>query len=238
MSIAWHDADWADDLIDSGIPILSPHGEGMRLERERDFGRELGEKVGIAWPECHIAQNKLQAAQILDQHPMAYVIKNPLCSPTSPIHTIVCESVADTRSWLERIDYAEGVFLQEYLGRREAGHIAFISGGEVYPMITNQEYKHAFNGDMGIIAGAPLGGLVQRDTADEYGLVREMIEPLLPWFRETNFHGPVQVTACFKDEKWQVVEYNVRLGVTCVPMLRRMLLHPTEILWDVNQNNP
>ncbi len=237
MSIAWHDAEWAAELIASEIPILSPFGEGMRLERERDFGRELGAQYGVSWPECHIAQNKLQAIKILHEHPMAYVIKNPLCSPTSPIHTIVCETVDDTRSWLERIDYAEGVFLQEYLGRREAGHIAFVSGGKIYPLITNQEYKHAFNGDMGIIAGAPLGGLVQLDTDDVYALAHELLLPLLPWFRETNYHGPVQVTACKKNDIWQVVEYNVRLGVTCAPMLLGLLQNPLQVLWDVTHNN-
>jgi hypothetical protein len=71
---------------------------------------------------------------------------------------------------LSTFDYAEGVFLQEYLGPREAGHIALVSGGEIYSLVTNQEYKRAFAGNMGIVAGAPLGGLVERDTEDKYGL--------------------------------------------------------------------
>jgi hypothetical protein len=48
---------------------------------------------------------------------------------------------------------------------------------------------------MGIVAGAPLGGLVERDEHDKYGLARELIHPLLPWFRKVNYHGPIQVTA-------------------------------------------
>ncbi|KAA3613817.1 MAG: phosphoribosylamine--glycine ligase [Calditrichaeota bacterium] len=236
MSIDWHDADWAEEIIASGIPILSPFGAGMRLERERDFGRHLCLKYGIPWPASFVAQNKLEAQKILDKHPNAYVIKNPFCSPTSPIHTIVCETISDTRSWLERIDYAEGVYLQEYLGRREAGHIAFVSAGEIYPLITNQEYKHAFNGNMGIIAGAPLGGLVQLDTEDEFGLAKELLFPLLPWFRETGYHGPVQVTACKKQDRWHVIEYNVRLGVTCAPMILGLLANPLEVLWNVVHN--
>jgi hypothetical protein len=43
-----------------------------------------------------------------------------LFSPTSPIHTILCETLDDTRAWLKHVDYAEGVFMQEYLGRCEA----------------------------------------------------------------------------------------------------------------------
>ncbi len=74
--------------------------------------------------------------------------------------------------------------MQEYLGRAEAGHIALVSGGEIYSLVTNQEYKYAFNGNMGIVAGAPLGGLVERDENDKYGLARELIHPLKPWLRE------------------------------------------------------
>src|SRR4030095_10144848 len=101
----------------------------------------------------------------------------------------------DTLAWLPRLDDTEGIFLQEFLGRREAGHIALVSDGEVVPLVTNQEYKRAFDGNLGIVAGAPLGGLIERDAEDKYGLVRELLMPLRPWFRQVNFHGPVQVTA-------------------------------------------
>ena len=46
------------------------------------------------------------------------------------------------RSWLKNLDYAEGVFLQQYVGCAEAGHIALVSGGEIYSLATNQEYKN------------------------------------------------------------------------------------------------
>ena len=163
------------------------------------------------------------------KHPRPYVIKNPLCSPTSPIHTILCETVEDTRSWLKHINYAEGVFLQEYLGRAEAGHIALVSGGEIYSLVTNQEYKRAFDGNMGVVAGAPLGGLVERDAGDKYGLARELIHPLRPWFRAVEFHGPMQVTAVQRKGKWHVIEYNIRIGVTSGAMILRML-QPVETL--------
>jgi phosphoribosylamine-glycine ligase len=99
--------------------------------------------------------------------------------------------------------------------------------------VTNQEYKRAFNGNMGIVAGAPLGGLVEKDPDDRYGLARECIRPLLPWFRETNFHGPVQVTAIRDGNRWSVLEYNVRVGVTSGPMILRLLENPIDVLADV-----
>jgi phosphoribosylamine-glycine ligase len=218
----------------------------MRIERERDFARKLCADFKIPFPQAYLASNRLEAEKILAQHPQPFVIKNPLCSPTSPIHTILCETVDDTRAWLRHVNYAEGVFLQEYLGRAEAGHIALVSGGEIYSLVTNQEYKYAFNENQGIVAGAPLGGLVERDENDKYGLARELIHPLLPWLREVNYHGPIQVTAvkcnssvgrassragssvASPHPKWHVIEYNIRIGVTSGPMILRMLKNPLE----------
>jgi phosphoribosylamine--glycine ligase len=236
MSIDWAQAAWKDELLGLGVPIFSPTGEGMKIERERDFARKLCHDFKIPFPEAHVARNRLEAEKILEKHPHPFVIKNPFCSPTSPIHTILCESLEDTRCWLKHIDYAEGVFLQEYLGRREAGHIALVSGGEIHSLVTNQEYKRAFAGDMGIVAGAPLGGLVEKDPQDKYGLARELLHPLLPWFREVKYRGPIQATAVQRKNKWHVIEYNIRIGVTSGAMILRMLRNPAETLLGTGHN--
>jgi len=236
QSIDWAQQSWAEELRASGIGIFSPVGEAMRIERERDFARGLCAQYKVPFPKSFVASNRIEAEKILAQHPQPFVIKNPLCSPTSPIHTILCETVADTRAWLRHINYAEGVFLQEYLGRAEAGHIALVSGGEIHSLVTNQEYKYAFNGNLGIIAGAPLGGLVERDENDKYGLARELIHPLLPWFKKVNYNGPIQVTAIKVRTGWHVIEYNIRIGVTSGPMILRMLKNPAEVVLRTARN--
>ncbi|HEX9045941.1 MAG TPA: phosphoribosylglycinamide synthetase C domain-containing protein [Verrucomicrobiae bacterium] len=236
QSIDWAQSAWAEELRQSGVGIFSPTGEAMRIERERDFARELCARFNIPFPKAFVASNRLEAEKILENNPHPFVIKNPLCSPTSPVHTILCETVADTRAWLRHVNYAEGVFLQEYLGRAEAGHIVLVSGGEIYSLVTNQEYKYAFDGNLGIVAGAPLGGLVERDENDKYGLARELIHPLKPWLRESNFNGPLQVTAIKRGGKWHVIEYNVRIGVTSGPMILRMLKNPVDTVVGVTRN--
>ncbi len=236
QSIDWALAPWAEDLQRSGVGIFSPTGEAMCIERERDFARKLCAEFKIPFPQAYVASNRLEAEKILGQHPQPFVIKNPLCSPTSPIHTILCETVDDTRAWLKHVDYEEGVFLQEYLGRAEAGHIALVSGGEIYSLVTNQEYKRAYDGDMGIVAGAPLGGLVERDENDQYGLARQLIHPLRPWLHKVKFSGPLQVTAVKRAGKWHVIEYNIRIGVTSGPMILRLLRNPVETLLRCGRN--
>lgn len=238
MSIDWAQAPWAEELLELAVPIFCPTREAMKIERDRDFARQLCNDFKIPFPEAYVARNRLEAETILERHPQPFVLKNPFCSPTSPMHTILCETLADTRSWLKHIDYAEGVFLQEYLGRCEAGHIALVSGGEIHSLVTNQEYKRAFAGNLGIVAGAPLGGVVEKDPRDKYGLARELLHPLLPWFREVNYHGPIQVTAVRRRDKWHVIEYNVRIGVTSGAMLLRLLSDPAEALLRTAKNQP
>ena len=238
MSLDWALQDWTEEFLGLNIPILCPTGDAFNIERDRDFSQKLCQRFGVPFAKSYVAKNKLEALGILEEHPFPYVIKNTFCSPTSPVHTIVCETIEQTRTWLNHVDYQEGVFLQQYLGTQEGGHIVFISNGEIYSVISNQEYKRAFNDNLGIVAGAPLGGLVEQDPNDKHGLARELIHPLLPWFREVNFHGPLQVTAMKHEGRWHVLEYNVRLGVTCGPIILRMLQNPIDVLAQVVNNQP
>jgi len=236
QSIDWAQAPWADQLLASGIPILCPTGEAMMIERERDYARRLCREYKIPYPRSHVVPNRLAAARLLKRQPGPWVIKNPLCSPWSPVHTIVCETGEETRAWLDRVNYAEGVFLQQYLGRAEAGHIALVSRGEIHSLVTNQEYKRAHAGNLGIVCGAPLGGLVEKDPGDKYGLARQLLHPLRPWFKKVNYHGPIQVTACLHRGKWKVVEYNIRLGITSGAMILRLLEDPVNTLCTTVRN--
>ena len=79
--------------------------------------------------------------------------------------------------------------------------------------------------------GDPLGGIVQADTDDQYGLVKQLIRPLEDWLKETNFCGPLQVTAGYWEDRWQVMEYNVRIGVTTGPLMMTMLENPMEVFY-------
>jgi len=106
QSIDWALAPWAEELLRSGVGIFSPTREAMRIERERDFARKLCADFKIRFPQAYVASNRIEAEKILAQHPQPFVIKNPLCSPTSPVHTILCETVADTRAWLRHVNYA------------------------------------------------------------------------------------------------------------------------------------
>ncbi len=227
MSIDWYNEPWADKL---NVPIFCPTGEAIKIERDRDFARGLCATYKIPHPQTYLAKNKLDALEILRNDPRPYVLKNPFCSPQSPIRVTVCKSVEDTYEWLNRIDFSEGVLLQEYLGTEELGHFMFIADGKIQSLVSNWEYKYAFTGNMGPLAGAPLGGLAEQDYDDKFNLAKNLVLPLLPWLKKTKFCGPLQVSAIKKCGKWHVIEYNTRLGVTTNMLLLRMLKNPVETI--------
>ncbi len=236
QSIDWTQKPWASTLIRDKWPILCPTGDALLLERDRNFARHIAEKHGVPFPESFAVSSRLEAETLVRSKQKGFVLKNPLCSPGSPLHTIVSRSAEETLAWLPRINDSEGIFLQEYAGWKEIGHIALVSAGQIHSLISNQEYKYAFTGNQGIVAGAPLGGLVELDPADRYGLAKRFLHPLLSWFRQTNFHGPVQVTAMLSDRGWVALEYNVRLGVTCGPVIMRLLRNAAATLRQVALN--
>ena len=236
QSVAWAEQIWAKEIVRKGWPIFSPVNDAMKIEISRKDSSELCKKYNIPVPIFHHVNNRIEAQKIMEKDPRTYVLKNPICSPFSPIHAIICESISDTNGWIERVNYAEGLFLQEYLGKVEAGHFVFVSGGKISSLVTNQEFKRAFTGDMGPLAGAPLAGIVEQDPDDKYGLAKELIHPLKPWFEKTKYTGPLQVTAIRKNGVWHAIEYNIRLGVTTTALLLRMLKNPFNVLLKVVQN--
>ena len=62
-------------MLQSGVGIFSPTREAMRIERERDFARELCAKYKIPFPKSFVASNRIEAEKILAAHPQPFVIK-------------------------------------------------------------------------------------------------------------------------------------------------------------------
>ena len=129
-TIDWAMQPWAKDLVESGVGKLTskPCGLNANVILRASFARgsKFLSKIirGLEPPG---------SGKFLQENPQPLSSRTAL--PTSPIHTILCETV-DTRLAAAR-ELCRKV-LQEYLGRAEAGlHRA----GErrSYLLVTNQE---------------------------------------------------------------------------------------------------
>ena len=84
MSIDWAQAPWKDELLAGPTPIFCPTGEGMRIERERDFARQLCQQFKIPYPTAHVAANRLEAEEILRKQPVPARHQKPAVFPDQP----------------------------------------------------------------------------------------------------------------------------------------------------------
>jgi hypothetical protein len=93
--------------------------------------------------------------------------------------------------------------------------------------------QDAFAGNLGIVAGAPLGGLVEKDPGDKYGLARELIASAAAVVSRFRWRIPRDAHPGHRRQarrQWHVIEYNIRIGVTSGPMILRMLRNPADIV--------
>src|ERR1039457_1615050 len=58
QSIDWAQAPWADEMTRSGVGLFSPTGEGMKIERERDYARKLCAEFKVPFPKARVAANR------------------------------------------------------------------------------------------------------------------------------------------------------------------------------------
>src|SRR5512145_1875668 len=65
MSIDWVLQPWSEELLSLGVPIFCARGEAIRIERERDFARELCQRYGVPFPRAHVARNRLEAEALV-----------------------------------------------------------------------------------------------------------------------------------------------------------------------------
>ena len=62
QSIDWARQPWAEEFVKRRESrIFSPTGEGMRIERERDFARKLCQEFKIPFPRAYVAASQLEA---------------------------------------------------------------------------------------------------------------------------------------------------------------------------------
>ena len=203
----------------------------MRIERERDFARQLCREFKIPFPQAHVARNRLEAEAFLARRPAAVRHQEPALlahqpDPHDPVrdgggHALLAAGTSIMRKGFSCRNTWAGA-------RRATSRWSAAARSIRWSPTRNTSAPSPATW-----ASSPArrwAGWSSGIPEDKYGLARELIHPLLPWLREVKFHGPIQVTAVHRGDQWHVIEYNIRIGVTSGPMILRMLANPVETL--------
>jgi phosphoribosylamine--glycine ligase len=210
----------SDDLRAAGIPVFGPSRAAARLEASKSFTKEICARRGIPTASAAHFAGKHDALAHVRERGAPLVVKADGLAAGKGV--IMCETLRDAEDAVATCfagAFGEGgssVVIEEKLTGTEVSFFALCDGARALPLATAQDYKRAFDGNlgpntggMGCISPAPImtEALSQR-------IMREIVTPTLDAMRErgTPFQGVLYAGLMITAEGPKLIEYNVRFG--------------------------
>ena len=210
----------ADALRERGIPVFGPGRAAAQLEGSKAFAKRVMEAAGVPTGRALHARTAEEVAHALDAFGAPYVVKaDGLAAGKGVLVT------RDRNAALEHADayLADGaVLIEEHLSGPEVS-LFFISDGDtVRALSPAQDYKRAFDGDVGPNTGgmgaySPLPWLTERFGGEAEFVELITREVALPVVRHldaagTPFIGLLYAGLIVTDGGVRVIEFNARFG--------------------------
>lgn len=223
----------ADGVVDylsaSGLRVFGPTKAAARLESSKAFGKDFMQKASIPTARYMVADNFVQACELVREHPFLRVVKVDGLALGKGV--FVCDSEEEALDALAKIfrenrfgQSGKKVVLEERLQGEELSLLCFCDGRKLVPMPAAQDHKRRFDGDK----GPNTGGMGAYSPIDLYHRAADSIEeqvlrPLrdalvnqLIEFRGLLFLGILVTTvateAQAKAYQPYVLEFNARFG--------------------------
>ncbi|MFV8239989.1 phosphoribosylamine--glycine ligase [Aerococcus viridans] len=247
-----------DVFIDAGIAVFGPDKISAQLEASKDLTKQFLNKYQIPTANSFTTADFDQAKDYINQADLPIVIKaDGLCKGKG---VVICHSLEEAEATLKDMlldqsfgDSASQVVIEDYLDGYEQSLLCFVSNNQLVPMETAQDYKKAFDGDLGPnTGGVGVYSLPKTpETTDpaldaqikailgqiERGLIAERF----------SFYGILFIGFMIQDGQAKVLEFNVRFGdpetEVLLPRLESDLLtvfektlagtlKPTDLIWS------
>ena len=203
----------ADALRSQGIAVFGPSQEAAALEGSKQFAKEIMASADIPTGMARLCDTLAEVSQAMDLMGAPYVVKADGLAAG--------KGVLVTEDRMAALEHAEkflpdGVLVEEFLSGQEVSLFFLADGHTVTPLSPAQDYKRAFDGDMGPNTGgmgaySPLPWL-------EAGFVQEVTDKIAqPTIDEmkrrgTPFVGLLYCGLIVTERGIRVIEYNARFG--------------------------
>ena len=247
-----------DVFKEAGIAVFGPDKMCAQLEASKDLTKQFLNKYQIPTANSFTTADFDQAKDYINQADLPIVIKaDGLCKGKG---VVICHSLEEAEATLKDMlldqsfgDSASQVVIEDYLDGYEQSLLCFVSNNQLVPMETAQDYKKAFDGDLGPnTGGVGVYSLPKTpETTDpaldaqikailgkiERGLIAEKF----------SFYGILFIGFMIQDGQAKVLEFNVRFGdpetEVLLPRLESDLLtvfektlagtlKPTDLIWS------
>ena len=201
----------ADALKAAGIACFGPSQAAAQLEGSKDFAKKVMSDAGVPTARSFTCRTQAEIEKALDAFGAPYVVKHDGLAAGKGV------VVTDDRDLA--IDHAlqsPQVVIEEFLDGPEVSLFGISDGTTVIAMQPAQDFKRAFDGDLGPNTGG-MGAYSPLPWAPD-DIIEETLEKVLnPTVKEmaargTPFVGLLYAGLALTSKGTRVIEFNARFG--------------------------
>jgi phosphoribosylamine--glycine ligase len=219
----------ADVLRSAGFAVFGPSKAAAQLEGSKDFAKGVMRDAGV--PTAHgftcTKQSEIEIA--LDTFGAPYVVKDDGLAAGKGVVVTNDRDVA-----LAHALTCKRVVIEEYLAGPEISLFGISDGRNILPMQPAQDFKRAFDGDLGPNTGgmgaySPLAWAPDDIVEETY---EKVLAPMIAEMaaRGTPFVGLLYAGLALTDDGIRVIEFNARFGDPETQVLIPRLITPLATL--------
>lgn len=210
-----------DRFTEEGLKIFGPNKKCSRLEGSKAFAKSFMMKHGIPTARYQEFTNPKEALDSIENFGYPVVIKADGLAAGKGV--IIAENRAEAIEAIEDImdnkKFGEAglkVVIEEFLDGIEASVLCFVDGETIIPMVSAQDYKKAYDYDLGPNTGGMGTYSPSYIYDDELSKkVNEgILKPILKGFKEDalDYKGILFIGLMIVEGNPKVLEFNVRFG--------------------------
>jgi len=201
----------SDALAKAGIACFGPSKAAAQLEGSKDFAKQVMRDAGVPTAKSFTCRNREEIEAALDKFGAPYVVKHDGLAAGKGV------VVTDDREFaIEHALQSDQVVIEEFLDGPEVSLFGISDGQHVIPMQPAQDFKRAFDGDLGPNTGG-MGAYSPLPWAPDE-IIEETLEQVLnPTIAEmaargTPFVGLLYAGLALTSRGTKVIEFNARFG--------------------------
>ena len=201
----------ADDLRKAGFAVFGPSQAAAQIEGSKDFAKGVMRDAGVPTARSFTCINQDEIEKALDTFGAPFVVKHDGLAAGKGV--VVTD---DRAAALEHALLSPRVVIEEFLDGPEVSLFGISDGKNILAMQPAQDFKRAFDGDLGPNTGG-MGAYSPLPWAHD-DIVEETLEQVLkPTIAEmaargTPFVGLLYAGLALTTKGTRVIEFNARFG--------------------------
>ena len=229
-----------DRLEAAGIKAFGPSAEAARLEGSKGMTKDLCARHDIPTADYARFDEPDAAKEYIRIQGAPIVVKADGLAAGKGV--ILCRNENEAYAAIDYImtesafgEAGAEIVIEEFMTGEEASFFALVDGKCVKPLVTAQDHKAAFDGDVGPNTGG-MGAYSPAPIIDDaltQAIMDRIITPTICAMSEEGmpYNGVLYAGLMITDDGPKLIEYNVRFGdPECQPMMARLKSDALEIL--------